>query len=208
MDGNIYEKSIWQRMGMRHPGGRESTCRLAELANQFWDESYPKELINLCCGSGEGMEVFREAGFTVTGIDCSHELILRAKTDFPDMEWICGNAEELPFPMEKFTCALSECSLSEAENLPQRLAEIYRVLKPQGLLVTADVENEEERKQWDKCFLEAGFKLLYREAHAKWMREFLAHFLWEASLEEEKLLCTSWKKWKHAEYVLAVYRRC
>lgn len=210
MDGAFYEQSIWQRMGMRHPGGRESTRRLAELTEEFWNEKEEKELINLCCGSGEGMELFREHGFSVTGIDCSSRLLWEAEQRFPDMKWICADAGNLPFEEERFPCVLSECSFSEAENLKERLLEAHRILKPGGLLLGADVAAAEEtaRRQWDEEFVRAGFALLYQEAHEDWIREFLARFLWEASGEEQELLCKSWKKWKRAEYVLAVYRRC
>lgn len=215
MTENIYDQNIFQRIGMRHPGGEKSTCRLAELGNQFWEDTLgelevSKELFNVCCGDGSGMEKFFEKGFSITGLDCSRKLLKEAEEKYPHMHWLLGDAKNLSLVKRKFACVLSECSLSETENLQGRLLQIRKILIPEGLLLSADVlsKAESDQRQWEENFCKAGFELLYKEAHEEWIKEFLAHFLWEATEEEQELLCQKWKKWKRAEYVLSVYRRC
>lgn len=215
MTENVYEQDIFKRIGMRHPGGEKSTGRLAELAEQFSKENgadfeNAKEILNICCGDGSGMELFYERGFSVTGLDCSQKMLRKAKENYPHMRWILQNADDLSVLEKKYAFVLSECSLSEAENLRKRLLQIQNILVPGGIFLAADVVSADEmqKKQWEDTFAGAGFFLLYQESHPEWVKEFLARFLWEASPEEEKLLCGNWKKWKRAEYVLSVYRRC
>lgn len=48
------------------------------------------------------------------------------------IEFICGNAESLPFPDQSMDVYVISFGLRNVTNIPQALAEAYRVLKPGG----------------------------------------------------------------------------
>lgn len=47
---------------------------------------------------------------------------------------VCAGADRLPFPSNCFTAVLASHVLEHMRNLPQAIEEIYRMLKPGGLL--------------------------------------------------------------------------
>ncbi len=52
-----------------------------------------------------------------------------------NLEWVCGNAEDLPFPDESFDIYTISFGMRNVTNLDKALAEAHRVLKPGGRFV-------------------------------------------------------------------------
>lgn len=210
---NFYETSLWESMGMRHPGGREGTKELAGKLD-FLGNNMEKNLLNLCCGNGQNMDIFRNAGYEITGIDISNVFINQAKERFPKELWIQGDARNLPFCDNAFSCILSECSLSRFQTQKKQvLKEAARVLKKGGLFLVCDVirREQEAQAQWKRAFEMEGFRCLCWEIHQEWMDEFVSRLLWEGATAYGKWICKECGSFKGKEklaYVLAVYRRC
>lgn len=203
MKKNCYEEKTWEDFGCFHPGGQESTRRLASLEKQYRKVS-GGNFLNLCCGDGSGMEWFDDYRECRFGLDCSELLLERAAAAFPSLHWICHDVKDpLPFCNAWADAVLCECSLSQFEESKDHvLQEIRRILKPEGLLLAADIS-------WEEDHTLAGFDLLYAEEHPKWVKEFIARWVWEkGSLPS---LCCSIKSPSSEKaipgYYLGVYRR-
>jgi demethylphylloquinol methyltransferase len=103
--------------------------------------------LDLCCGSGDlafmlAKKVGRQG--KVIGLDFAcQQLQIAAKkqqvkfADFP-MEWIEGDALNLPFSDRFFDCATIGYGLRNVTNIPQCLREVYRVLKPGAFVSILD----------------------------------------------------------------------
>ena len=91
--------------------------------------------LDICCGSGDLAGILsQKVGKTgkVHGLDFSIEQLAVAKEKYPTwiIEWIQGDALELPFSNESFDCVTMGYGLRNLNDIPTALKEILRVLKP------------------------------------------------------------------------------
>ena len=113
-----------------------------------WSE--PKEGyigLDICCGSGDISQLLaRKVGKTgkVIGLDFSQELLAiaaqRAYDKYPTLplEWIQGDALNLPFEDNTFDCATMGYGLRNVTDISRSLQEIHRVLKPSAKVAILD----------------------------------------------------------------------
>lgn len=102
-----------------------------------WSEVSPGDTcLDLCCGSGDlTLLLAEEVGKTgqVFGVDFSVELLNQARQRPGKQEvinWVEGDALDLPFPDEYFDCATIGYGLRNVKDIPRCLAQLHRVLKP------------------------------------------------------------------------------
>jgi 2-methoxy-6-polyprenyl-1,4-benzoquinol methylase len=70
--------------------------------------------------------------------------------DFIDIDWVCGNAEELPFESNQFTAYTIAFGIRNVTHIDKALKEAYRVLKPGGRFMCLEfshIENS-DTLQW------------------------------------------------------------
>ena len=129
---------------------RELQQRTADLARIQPGE----KVLDVGCGTGTlAKEVARRVGATgqVFGIDPGAQQIARARNKASRLnlpiEFKVGVIEHLDFPDQTFDVALSTIMMHHLSDTLKRegLAEIFRVLKPNGRLVIADFKRPEER---------------------------------------------------------------
>ena len=124
----------------REPAFRKTTLELGEVRPG-------QKLLDVGCGTGT-LAILAKAKAgpdgEVHGIDASPEMIevacRKADKAGADVRFQVGLFEDIPFPDDQFDLALSSLML---HHLPDELkregfAEIYRVLKPGGRLLTVD----------------------------------------------------------------------
>jgi SAM-dependent methyltransferase len=86
-----------------------------------------KSLLDVGCGSGRALQMARERGAKVAGIDASPQLIEVAKRRVPDGEWRSGEMQELPFDDRTFDLVTGFNSFQYAASPVAALAEAKRV---------------------------------------------------------------------------------
>ena len=82
-----------------------------------------------------------EAVDGVVGVDLAPTLLQRAcelAADLPNVEFCEADARSLPFAAETFDVAVLDSTLSHVPDPARALAEIYRVLRPNGCLAAFD----------------------------------------------------------------------
>lgn len=117
-----------------------------KLARYLYDAFNMKNkttLLEIGCGRGEMLRNFKELGLVVEGIDLSPE----APSFNKDINIQVGNVEEerLPYPDNSFDIVYSK-SVLEHFHYPERyMKEAFRVLKPDGLILTLVPD-------WESCY--------------------------------------------------------
>jgi demethylphylloquinol methyltransferase len=121
---------IWKLMAVKWSGAEEGDRAL-----------------DLCCGSGDlalllAQKVKRKG--KITGLDFACQQLAIAKQrqliKCPDvtMEWLEGDALNLPFAENQFDCATMGYGLRNVTDIPLCLRELYRVIKPGGKAAVLD----------------------------------------------------------------------
>ena len=91
--------------------------------------------LDVGCGAGFLSNDLARAGFAVTGIDASESsLVIAQQHDATNtVKYELGDAYNLPYPDQSFEVACAMDFLEHVEKPAQVVAEIARVLKPEGL---------------------------------------------------------------------------
>jgi len=96
-----------------------------------------KAALEVGCGGGILTEEIRKMGFQTTGIDPSeeslHTAVNHAKDSGLDIQYDKGTGEQLPYGDQSFDCVFCCDVLEHVQDLPKVIAEISRVLKPNGV---------------------------------------------------------------------------
>ncbi|AFM42073.1 ubiquinone/menaquinone biosynthesis methyltransferase [Desulfosporosinus acidiphilus SJ4] len=105
-------------------------------------------ILDVCCGTGQfSMELGKTVGSKgkVTGLDFSQKMLDVARqtlAETPDMHWIefmQGDAMELPFPDNSFDGVTVGWGLRNLPDLRKGIREMARVVKPGGKVVSLDM---------------------------------------------------------------------
>jgi demethylmenaquinone methyltransferase/2-methoxy-6-polyprenyl-1,4-benzoquinol methylase len=118
----------------------------------------PSRVLDLCCGTGDlTLELCRISrdGTKVTGVDFSQAMLALAEQKArssgisPKPCFVCADATSLPFPEDNFdSVAISFAFRNLSYKNPlieQCLAEVLRVLKPDGRLVIVETSQPKSR---------------------------------------------------------------
>jgi ubiquinone/menaquinone biosynthesis C-methylase UbiE len=95
-------------------------------------------LADLGCGSGVFSDLLRRAGYDCVGLDISPKLIALGRSKYPDVEFIEGDVEHLPFPDASLDGVLLSGIVHHLPDPSRCAAEVFRVLKPGGRFVAFD----------------------------------------------------------------------
>jgi ubiquinone/menaquinone biosynthesis C-methylase UbiE len=98
-------------------------------------------VLDVACGTGNAARPAARAGANVTGLDLAPKLLeqgrAKAEREGLDIEWVEGDAEELPFEDDSFDRVLSTFGHMFAPRHQQVADEMVRVCRPGGAIVIA-----------------------------------------------------------------------
>jgi ubiquinone/menaquinone biosynthesis C-methylase UbiE len=99
------------------------------------------ELLDVACGTGNATIPAAKEGARVTGLDFSPDLLAvareRAADAMVEVEWVEGDAQELPFDDASFDRVISVFGHMFAPDHQRTAAEMQRVCRPDGTIAVA-----------------------------------------------------------------------
>lgn len=119
-------------------------------------------ILDLGCGPGYTMEVYKNAGFDVLGLDILSNMLNKAREK--GLNCIQGNMKDLPviFKRDEFDGVVSASALQwlkQAQDVEQVARGIYYVLKEKGKFVIQFYpKSQDEMMKTAKIFKNAGFE--------------------------------------------------
>ncbi|MDK1326848.1 demethylmenaquinone methyltransferase [Arthrobacter sp. zg-Y1143] len=97
-----------------------------------------QRVLDLAAGTGTSSEPYADAGIDVVACDFSIGMLTVGKRRRPDIEFVAGDATDLPFEDNSFDAATISFGLRNVNEPKKALSEMLRVTKPGGRLVIAE----------------------------------------------------------------------
>jgi ubiquinone/menaquinone biosynthesis C-methylase UbiE len=119
----------------------ERISEVGELVVQRAGVEPGMELLDVACGAGNATIPAARDGARVTGLDFSPDLLAvareRAADAMVEVDWVEGDAQELPFDDARFDRVISTFGHMFAPDHRRTAAEMRRVCRPGGVIAVA-----------------------------------------------------------------------
>ncbi|RKR73070.1 demethylmenaquinone methyltransferase/2-methoxy-6-polyprenyl-1,4-benzoquinol methylase [Frondihabitans australicus] len=97
-----------------------------------------EKILDIAAGTGTSSAAIAKTGAEVTALDFSAGMVEVGRKRQPHIEFVVGDAEDLPFGDDTFDAVTISFGLRNVNRPRTALAEMYRVLKPGGRLVICE----------------------------------------------------------------------
>ncbi len=136
--------------------------RIVSFGNdKIWREKAIKEVLkfsnpnpkvlDVACGSGDMIEVWRKYTNDITGLDPSIGMLEIAKKRFKDVDFYQGLAQDLPFENQTFECISISFGIRNVVEIDKAIDEFARVLKKNGILLILEFTKPEKKSTLRNC---------------------------------------------------------
>jgi SAM-dependent methyltransferase len=126
-----------------------------------------KRVLEVGCGHGGGasylMRTLRPASYT--GLDRNQDAIAfcRRRHNLPNVDFVHGDAEQLPFPDQSFDAVMNVESSGAYPHFSRFLAEVARVLRPGGHFLYTDLRPRSDIADWEEALAGAPMRMISQE---------------------------------------------
>jgi ubiquinone/menaquinone biosynthesis C-methylase UbiE len=126
-----------------------------------------KQVLEVSCGHGGGasylVRTLHPASYTGLDLNPAGVDFCRKKHKLPGLDFVQGNAEDLPFADQSFDVVINVEASHLYFRFPGFLAEVARVLRPGGHFLYADVRMRHLIAQWEVELADAPLRMLSQE---------------------------------------------
>jgi len=128
-----FEHEGWERVADKYDSVWSSLTRqfIPHLIDRAQISS-GMSVLDVACGPGYVSAAVRELSANPTGIDFSAKMVATAKKMFPDISFLQGNAQTLPFDDATYDRVLVNFGLLHLAQPEKACREAFRVSKPTG----------------------------------------------------------------------------
>ena len=115
-----------------------TNARLISTCMRLVDLEPGARIADLGCGSGIFTALLRQQGYDPVGLDISPKLVSLGRANYPDIEFLEGDVENLPFPDDSLDAVLLSGLVHHLPDPSRCAGEVFRVLKSGGSFVAFD----------------------------------------------------------------------
>jgi SAM-dependent methyltransferase len=137
----MMEQKTFQEL--EHAGWLAKAHAYDELFATITDQAIPyiltsfgdlaqKRLLDIACGTGHLAGTSHNYAAISKGVDFASAMVKQARSNYPDVTFKEGNAEQLPYPENTFDAVACGFGLLHLERPEQAVKEAWRVLKRGG----------------------------------------------------------------------------
>lgn len=123
-----------------------------------------KRVLEVGCGHGGGASyltrTFEPASYTALDLNAAGIEYCRKKHDVPGLDFVAGDAEDLPFADQSFDALANIESGCLYPRFPRFLSEVNRVLRPGGHFLYADHRTSHRIATWEEDLANAPLQMV------------------------------------------------
>jgi ubiquinone/menaquinone biosynthesis C-methylase UbiE len=123
-----------------------------------------KRVLEVSCGHGGGasylVRTLGSASYTGLNLNPAGVDFCRKRHNLPGLDFVQGNAENLPFPDQSFDAVINVQASFCYPSLPRFLAEVARILRPGGHFLYADLRRRDGIAKWEEQLGDAPMRLM------------------------------------------------
>ncbi|GBE68210.1 fatty-acid O-methyltransferase [Mycobacterium sp. MFM001] len=123
-----------------------------------------KQVLEVGCGHGGGASyltrTFHPASYTALDLNSAAIAFCRKRHNLASLEFVQGDAENLPFPDQSFDAVINVESSIHYPQFSRFLAEVARVLRPGGHFQYTDARFREHIADWEAALAGAPMRML------------------------------------------------
>lgn len=127
---------------------RNPYAGVEEALREFVSNQPGLDILEVGCGTGHWLEALQAPGKHLTGLDSSAGMLAQAQKRVPKAALIRGTAERLPLPANSFDRAFCINALHHFPDKPAFLAEVRRILRPGGRLLSVGLDPHRGLDTW------------------------------------------------------------
>jgi len=151
-----------------------------------------KTVLDIACGEGYGTSLLADEALSVKGVDIDSSVIEKAKRKYtkPNLNFLLGSTEQIPFVDQSFEVVTSFETIEHTSEHEKMMSEIKRVLKPNGLLIisTPDKLNYADKRNHRSPF---HIKELYSEQFHELISMYFTYHIFMRQLYTNASVITS-----------------
>jgi hypothetical protein len=121
-----------------------------------------KRVLEVSCGAGGGgsyiVRTLRPASYTGLDLNPASIDLCRKRHKLPGLEFVQGDAENLPFPDQYFDAVINVEASHQYPHFRRFLAEVARVLRPDGHFLYTDSRRHSAIAEWETALADAPMR--------------------------------------------------
>ena len=122
-----------------------------------------KQVLEVGCGHGGGASyltrTLHPASYTGLDLNPAGIALCRKRHNLPGLDFVRGDAENLPFPDQSFDAVINIESSHCYPRFPRFLAEVARVLRPGGHFLYSDLRPRVAIAEWEAALADAPLRM-------------------------------------------------
>ncbi|MGH3563409.1 MAG: phthiotriol/phenolphthiotriol dimycocerosates methyltransferase, partial [Mycobacterium sp.] len=130
-----------------------------------------KKVLEVSCGHGGGASylsrTLQPASYTALDFNAAGIELCRKRHVLPGLDFVHGDAENLPFPDESFDAVINVEASHIYPHFERFLGEVKRVLRRGGHLLYADFRNRDGFPAWEAALVGSGLRQVSEEVISK-----------------------------------------
>jgi len=126
---------LYNSIGVNYNTTRHADPYLTERFLHFLQAGPGKSFLDIGCGTGNYTIALAQNGVDITGVDPSDEMLNVARSRNLVIKWLKGYAEEIPAADGTYDGVMAMLTIHHWKSIPTAMQEIYRVIKPRGVIV-------------------------------------------------------------------------
>ena len=138
---------LYDKIGVGYDGTRCADPFIANKLVDLLDINPQSRIIDIACGTGNYTVALNNAGYSMTGVDISLEMLKKAQQKNHQINWLNSDVSKIPLDDAFFDGAICTLACHHFANRIAVFSEVFRLIN-KGKFVILTCDHEQIRNYW------------------------------------------------------------